>query len=773
MGELDGRVFRTYEIIRELGHGGMAVVYLGRQTTMDRLVAIKVILSSYSREADFRARFDQEARTIAHLEHPHILPVIDYGEEDFGAYLVMRYVDGGTLETRLQSAPLPFEEAYDMLGKVASALDYAHGKGIVHRDLKPANILLDETGNPYLTDFGIAKILQATTQLTRTGATVGTPAYMAPEQWKSEPVGPYTDQYALGVVLYQMITGDLPFKADTTFGYMHKHIYERPEPPDLIHSGLPSAASEVILRGLAKDPAERYPTVRLLHEAFGAALYGEHAAPTKPAAAEGATVVGMEQGAFDSGIASLPATRRARGVGGAQALPEDATAALPGRLTPPPASVAARRGSGGLIALVALLTVILLSVIVFGGRALLGGPTSTSTPTATPPIEVAAAPTAAPTVVEEIMAAAPQEPSATSEPTEADTATATVIVTATVTDTSTPTATKTATVTASATETNTVTATPTLTPTATDTATATATSTETPTFTPTATWTPDAGATEDAALAATSQRVARELTATSSALIFELATQQAAQVGTKIAVSSFTPTATPTLTPTATMTSTLTPTRRPLPTITPRPAVILAAPTSTPYPTNTPEPVSCPGLLPSRLLVGEMGVVSDEDPRPVNLRSGPGLAATRIGQFPVGTAFTVLEGPVCQNNYAWFRVRENAPNGQSGWVAESGEGVYYLDPRSAGDACPGSLPSRLQVGAVALVDTPNGGPLRLRGEVGEAGRVIALIPEGVRLEMRAGPVCEAGRNWWQVRLADGRTGWVSETDADSYFLVPE
>ena len=201
MGELDGRTFRSYEIIRELGHGGMAVVYLGRQITMDRLVAIKVIATLYSTEDDFRARFDQEAHTIARLEHPHILPVIDYGEEDFGAFLVMRYVDGGTLEARLKAGPLRFDEAYGLLDRVASALDYAHSRGIVHRDLKPANILLDSEANPYLTDFGIAKILQNTTQLTRTGAAVGTPAYMAPEQWKGEPVGPFTDQYALGVAV--------------------------------------------------------------------------------------------------------------------------------------------------------------------------------------------------------------------------------------------------------------------------------------------------------------------------------------------------------------------------------------------------------------------------------------------------------------------------------------------------------------------------------------------------------------------------------------------
>ena len=531
MGELDGRTFRSYEIIRELGHGGMAVVYLGRQITMDRLVAIKVIATLYSTEDDFRARFDQEAHTIARLEHPHILPVIDYGEEDFGAFLVMRYVDGGTLEARLKAGPLRFDEAYGLLDRVASALDYAHSRGIVHRDLKPANILLDSEANPYLTDFGIAKILQNTTQLTRTGAAVGTPAYMAPEQWKGEPVGPFTDQYALGVVLYEMVTGDLPFKADTTFGYMHKHIYEQPEPPNLVLSDLPPAAGDVILRALAKTPEERYPSMHTLLEAFGDALYDDHSAPTRPAsskdpAALNATVVDP----------AAPITPRAFTPGSTVRRPRTPTPRPPVSVPPEDdgtlalASDPAGRQSGRrgwlVIAAVAALTVLGLALVfAAGGASLLGrGPTATFT--ATEPIMVAAAPT---DLVSTECAATRAQSAAPVVPETSPTATPPPRTTES----------------------------PTATPTSTSTPSPTLSATPSHTPPPPDTPTPDVVETQAAALVATSQQVARDLTATSSALIVALATGQAAQTGTAIAVSSFTPTPTPS--PTVTLTPSVIP----------------------------------------------------------------------------------------------------------------------------------------------------------------------------------------------------------------------
>ncbi len=720
MSELFGRQFRSYQILRELSQGGMAVVYLGRQTTMDRLVAIKVIAAAYSQQPDFRARFDQEARTIARLEHPHILPVIDYGEEDFGAYLVMRYVEGGTLEHRLREGALPLPQAYELLRQVASALDYAHAAGVVHRDLKPANILLDESGNPYLTDFGIAKLLQSSQKLTQTGAAVGTPAYMAPEQWKGEPVGPFTDLYALGVVLYEMVTGDQPFKADTTFGYMHKHVYEAPEPPRHLMRSLPEAAEAVILQALAKDPAGRYPSARALCDAFGAALSGE-AVPPPPDDEQTALSVN----ALPPQTAQVPSTRPARS-----------------RLT---AYITALSGGGGrglwAVAAMVVVAVAVVGVLLAGGLPGGDGPAS---PGATAPATT--------------QAVAGQAETATPTPTHTP---------QTPTETATPSPTATPTLTPSAT------------PSATSTRTPSATPTPTETDTPTATPTPDLDATQEAALLATSERVRRGLTATANAAILALATQQAAQTGTAIAVASFTHTPSPTPTPTPTPTSTPTPTAS----WTPRPVATVPLPTLAPPATWTPRPsptptqgiASCPGMLPSRIRPGDVAVVSDEDPRPINVRRSPGLSGTRIGQYVVGTRFTVLEGPTCRDGHPWFRVQSQG-GGLAGWIAESGEGVYYVTPlvggRPASQHCPGVMPSRLHVGMAAVVDTPTGLPLRLHDDPGSATPVTALIPDGTRVTILAGMLCLDGYSWWQYRTADGRVGWSSEADDDSYFLAP-
>lgn len=790
MTDFAGRVFRSYEILRELGRGGMAVVYLARQQGMDRLVAVKVISRVYSDDPDFRARFDQEARTIARLEHPHILPVVEYGEEDFGAFLVMRFVDGGTLEQRLEDGPLRLSVARDMLARIAAALDYAHGKGVVHRDLKPANILLDEGDNPYLTDFGIAKILQSSQQLTRTGAAVGTPAYMAPEQWKAEDVGPYTDQYSLGVVLYQMVTGDLPFKADTTFGYMHKHVYEAPEPPRLVLEDLPPAAETVILRALEKDPAARYASVRAMSDAFAESLSVEVTPPSAQDAVltAGMTVPGDVYGAVSDDEMTLPevasaasstveATRRS------VVAPPDTVKRETPPAEPAPLPQTTRPASGrGLMVIAAVVTVALLGVaaLLTGGFGLLAAP-STPTLTPSPPLVVAAA-------------ASPTDEAAAGEPGVGAPALA---------------ATSMATITSTAT----TAATATMTATATTAATATATPSETPepTETPQPSDTPDASATADAIEQATLQQVARDLTATSNAALIELATRQAVQTGTAIAVASFTHT--PTLT--ATRTPTVTPSRTPLPTSTPAPTVtptwtplalvtvrpLLTRPplatrlpsptpsrtpftfptivtaTRVPLPTRTPTvrpPVSCPGLLPSRLIPGMIGQVADDDPRPVNVRNGSGLSSTRIDSFPILTEFRVLAGPVCEDGYPWFRV-ERLSNGRTGWVAESGEGVYYLEPVALDPAvasCPNVMPARLAVGMRATVDTPNGLPLRLHSEPGSNTPVSALIANNLRVTVQDGMVCMDGYSWWQVRTSDNRVGWASEADNDSYFLAP-
>ena len=180
--DLINKSFGQYEIKSLLGRGGMATVYLARQKSMDRDVAIKVMAKELADDEQFVARFEHEAQLIAKLQHPHILPVIDFGREGNLIYIVMRLVRGGSLDDRLKGGPLPLNLASRMLTQIASALTFAHEQGIIHRDLKPNNVLLDERDNAYLTDFGIAKMLAGTSKLTATGNILGTPSYMAPEQ---------------------------------------------------------------------------------------------------------------------------------------------------------------------------------------------------------------------------------------------------------------------------------------------------------------------------------------------------------------------------------------------------------------------------------------------------------------------------------------------------------------------------------------------------------------------------------------------------------------
>jgi serine/threonine protein kinase len=270
---LIGQTLGNYKIVDLLGHGGMATVYRGYQEAVDRRVAIKVLPPHPALDAQFVERFQLEARTIANLQHPHILPLYDYGVQDEILYFVMAYIDGGTLEDRLRKDdPLTLSQVERVLREVAGALDYAHRRGIIHRDIKPGNILLDEEGHALLADFGIAKIAGGSSQLTGTGV-VGTPAYMAPEQAQGAGVDARADIYALGVVVYQTITGRQPFTADTPMQVMLKVIQE---PVPDIHSfveGLPEGLSHVMARVLAKDPADRYQSATEFAEAFSRSIH--------------------------------------------------------------------------------------------------------------------------------------------------------------------------------------------------------------------------------------------------------------------------------------------------------------------------------------------------------------------------------------------------------------------------------------------------------------------------------------------------------------------
>ena len=208
----------------------MATVYRARQVNMQRDVAIKVMSADLAQDPQFVARFEREAQVIAHLEHPRILPVHDFGHEGELFYLVMRLIEGDTLYQRLLDGALPVETAARFVAQVAEALDYAHEQGVIHRDLKPNNILIDAWDNLYLMDFGLAKMVASSSNLTETGAVLGTPAYMAPEQWRGAPVDARTDVYALGVILYEMIIGETPFETDTPYSLMYKHLNDPPPP---------------------------------------------------------------------------------------------------------------------------------------------------------------------------------------------------------------------------------------------------------------------------------------------------------------------------------------------------------------------------------------------------------------------------------------------------------------------------------------------------------------------------------------------------------------
>lgn len=269
-----GQMLGPYRIINQIGEGGMATVYKAYQPSMDRNVAIKVLPGRLAESKEFTRRFQQEARTIARLEHAHILPVFDYGESEGISYFVMRYLEAGTLKDRMATGrPLPLNEIDRIFTQLANALSYAHSHGVIHRDLKPANVLIDSQGNLFLTDFGIAKILEsASTRLTETDAIMGTPAYISPEQARAQTVDQRSDIYSLGIILYEMVTGRVPFVADTPLAVILRHVNDPMPLPSSIKVDIPEAMEYVILKALAKNPDDRFATADEFVSAWKRAL---------------------------------------------------------------------------------------------------------------------------------------------------------------------------------------------------------------------------------------------------------------------------------------------------------------------------------------------------------------------------------------------------------------------------------------------------------------------------------------------------------------------
>src|SRR5579871_2468455 len=285
--ELLGRALGTCTLERILGRGGMGVVYLAQQSRPHRQVAVKVLLLSLMPDPDrrsrFLGRFRREADAVAALDHPNILPIYEYGEQADLAYLVMPYVTGGTLRDRVErKGPLPLQEAAGFLAQMAAALDYAHRHRVIHRDVKPQNMLLYPDKRLMLSDFGIAKVAEQAAsdggdaatlpQLTTMGHVVGTPDYIAPEQAMGNEVDARADIYSLGVVLFYMVTGRVPFAGAQPMTVAAKHVSEAPPPPRQFRSDLPVAAERVILKAMEKNPAARYQTAGELAQAFRAAI---------------------------------------------------------------------------------------------------------------------------------------------------------------------------------------------------------------------------------------------------------------------------------------------------------------------------------------------------------------------------------------------------------------------------------------------------------------------------------------------------------------------
>lgn len=452
-----------YEILERLGRGGMAEVFRGYHAALDRYVAIKLLHSFLSDDPEFKSRFIKEAQNVASLKHPNIVQVYDFDYEDAreSYYMVMELIEGPTLKQLLATLSdngksLPFREAVRVVHDAGVALAYAHKQGVLHRDVKPANLMLDHDGRVVLTDFGIAKIVTGQ-QFTASGGMVGTPAYMAPEQGLGEAGDERADIYSLGVILFQLCTGKLPFESDTPLATILKHLHEPIPSPRALAPELPETVEAVILKAMAKDPADRYASAHEMVADLRSLLDSteDTSVPTR----------------------ALDATMRFAG------------SSLPEQPPEPPETTTARRGLRPWWAIAAIVGIVFIAIALGGGNGNLSlaflatdTPTPTVTPSNTPTFTATATSTASPT----------NTPTFTPTFTATATATATTTHTPTATDTQTPSPTvtpsETPTFTATATATNTATSTPTLTPS--PSRTPRPTHTRTPTWTPTVTLTP-------------------------------------------------------------------------------------------------------------------------------------------------------------------------------------------------------------------------------------------------------------------------------------------
>jgi serine/threonine-protein kinase len=787
---LTGQMLGQFEIRELLGMGGMGAVYRANQPSLRREVALKVLPPSLAQQREFIERFTREAQTAAALQHAHIVPIYDFGTHSGLSYVVMRLLTGGSLAERLShrlagGGGLPsLPETAEVLKALGAALDYAHSRGVIHRDIKTNNVMFDDQGSPFLVDFGIAKITTATTGLTGTGMTVGTPSYMAPEQWKGESVTPATDQYALGVMTYHMITGRLPFEATTPYALMHKHLNEEPTPPEVWRANLPEGVKAVVAQAMAKNPRDRFPSVREFAAAFESAIADLESPPTgffttplpvKPAPPAQKTPTRQPSGIYDghtvtpaSGLDHLPTVTPVSQV--VQKVPTTPQPVQPPRRSglnlPVLLAVAAAVIIVGLIGLsiisnnqqqaAATATQDALNIAMAASETALAlTPTATDTPSQTPTSTFTLTPSPQPfslaldnlhvennqlvfsitsrklgegeihqyqvEIFDQETKTYIREPygnfTLTTDKVDdvriplGGISVQQVLVSILALDADgVPLASTSGQVT--------VPPTPTLAPT--DTATSTPTDTYTPTDTPTRMPTPTPatpiavarrsmpvrlGPGQSYPVTTTLNRGDRldivgisedglwyqivladgslGWVSTSTTLVDAFGDVDGVPVALAPSdTPTWTPTPTSTLTPTATPTPTATFTPSPTPTDTGT-ATHTSTPTSPSTRTPTaipasPTPASCPGALPSFLAPGIEGFVRSEDPRPLNVRLGPGRTADEIDEMQSGERFIVLEGPVCSESLAWFRISYRGGI-REGWIAE-GDDRYFASP---------------------------------------------------------------------------------------------
>jgi serine/threonine protein kinase len=273
---MNGERLGGYILLERIGRGGMSSVYRAVAESGGDEVAIKILIldSEQEENAVFRARFEREAQIINDLHHDHILPMLDIGQEDDRFYYVMPLIRGGTLVDLIRRGGLDLEAISYWLSQICSALDHAHDMQVIHRDLKPSNVLLDEIGNAYLTDFGIAKLTTHTSHLTQTGIVIGTPAYMAPEQWRDDLLDRRTDVYGLGIMTYLMLTTHTPFESETAHAMMYQHLNEKPPSPKHYRPNITASIEAVIMKALNKVPDNRQGTAGAFAEDFRQAVEG-------------------------------------------------------------------------------------------------------------------------------------------------------------------------------------------------------------------------------------------------------------------------------------------------------------------------------------------------------------------------------------------------------------------------------------------------------------------------------------------------------------------